>query len=257
MYARLLAIAFLALAPLSAASADWRPKPGLLFDLQLTAPYDLGRIADAIVLEPFNTSRERLAGLRAHNVAALCYLSAGRWQNWRPDAANVAVTALGRSPSAWRGERWLDVRDPSVTSVLELRLDLCRDRGFVGVLLGDVDGYARNTGFTISADDQLTFNRRLAMAAHARGLSVGLVNDLAQAAGLARDFDFLVADNCVTFGDCAEVEPFLSAGKLVQLVAYTNRPDRMASYCNLAAEIGAPLIFKTQSLNGKVHRRCG
>ena len=73
---------------------------------------------------------------------------------------------------------------------------------------------------------------------------------------LATAFDFLVADDCVAKNDCAGVRPFLAAGKPVYLVAYTNVPHRMDAYCALAAKVGAPLIFKAQSLNGKLHRRC-
>ena len=83
------------------------------------------------------------------------------------------------------------------------------------------------------------------------------MGDLPQAAELAAAFDFLVADGCVPGGDCAgAVRPFLVAGKPVHLVAYTNSMRRMNEACALAAKLGVPLIFKTQFLNGKLHRRC-
>jgi hypothetical protein len=125
------------------------------------------------------------------------------------------------------------------------------------VLFTDADGYARASGLALTPQDQLAFNRWLAEAAHARGLAAGIRNDLTQARELAPAFDFLVADSCAAAGDCGGVRPYLAAGKAVFLVAYTNLPQRMDAYCAVAARTGIPLIFKTQSLNGKLHRRCG
>jgi hypothetical protein len=238
------------------AQADWQPKAQQRFDLQLTAPFNLVRPADIMALELFGISRESLQQLRARRVATVCHLTAGLWQNWRPDAGSFPKAAFGQSPSGWPGERLLDIRDPALRPILEQRLDLCRERGFDGVLFAGVDGFTQASGFDLKPEQQLIFNRWLATAAHARGLVAGIVNDLEQTAELATAFDFLVADGCVADNDCAGVRPFLAAGKPVYLIAYTNVPRRMDAYCALAARVGAPLIFKTQSLNGKLHRRC-
>jgi hypothetical protein len=238
-------------------AAGWRPSPDeRRLDLQLTAPFDLVRPADIVALELFGSAPERLQRLRERGVAALCHVAAGLWENWRPDAGDFPPAALGRSPAGWHGQRWLDVRHPGLRPILEKRLDLCRQRGFDGVLLAGLDGHAQNSGFDLKPQQQLAFNRWLAEAAHARDLAAGIVNDLGQAAELAIAFDFLVADRCVAEGGCAGAWPFLAAGKPVYLVAYTNQARRMDAYCALAAEVEAPLIFKTQYLNGKLHRRC-
>ena len=39
----------------------------------------------------------------------VCYIDAGTWEDWRPDAAQFTTSLLGRS-NGWPGERWLDVR---------------------------------------------------------------------------------------------------------------------------------------------------
>ena len=130
------------------------------------------------------------------------------------------------------------------------------DRGFGGLLFAGVDGSARHSGFDLTAEQQLAFNRWLAEVAHARGLAAGIINDLDQAAELANAFDFLVADTCIDQGNCAAVQPFLAAHKPVFLLDYTNVARRMNEHCAAAMKIGAPLVFKTQYLNGKLHRRC-
>ena len=240
-----------------AAAGGWRPALGQRFDLQLTAPFDFGRRVDALVLELFTTDAERVDRLRERGTVAVCRIAAGLWEGWRPDTASVPPALLGRSPGSSRAEKLVDVRGAALRRIMEQRLNLCRDRGFGGVLFTDVDGYAQASGFALTPQDQLAFNRWLAEAAHARGLAVGIWNDLAQAHELAPAFDFLVADGCAAAGDCSGVRPYLAAGKAVLLVAYAHLPQRMDAYCAAAAPIGVSLILKTQSLNGKLHRRCG
>ena len=248
--------ATLAMAGSVPADAGWLPVNGQRFDLQLSAPFDLIRPTNILALGLFATTPERVRQLRAKGVAVVCQLTAGLWENWRPDAPGFPAAALGRSPTGWTAQRWLDIREPAVRPLLAARLDLCRDRGFDGVLLADLDGYAQGSGFALTPAQQLEFDRWLAAAAHARGMAVGLLNDLAQAAELAPAFDFLVADGCMPAGGCGSVRPFLAADKPVFLIAYTNQPQRMDAYCAAATAVAAPLIFKTQSLNGKLHHRC-
>ena len=65
----------------------------------------------------------------------------------------------------------------------------------------------RRRACAFAPNEQLAFNRWLAEAAHQRGLAVGIVNDLDQAAELATSFDFLIADSCVAHGDCTPALP--------------------------------------------------
>jgi hypothetical protein len=44
-----------------------------------------------------------------------------------------------------------------------------------------VDGYANDSGFPLTASEQLTYNKWLSRTAHALGLSIALKNDLGQA----------------------------------------------------------------------------
>ncbi len=54
------------------------------------------------------------------------------------------------------------------------RLDLAVTKGCDGVEPDNMDGYANDSGFPLTAEDQLTFNRFIANEAHRRGLAVGL-----------------------------------------------------------------------------------
>nr|WP_269805217.1 endo alpha-1,4 polygalactosaminidase [Pseudonocardia kujensis] len=66
------------------------------------------------------------------------------------------------------------------------RFDLCRDKGCDGVEADDVDGWADDSGFDLTAEDQPTSNRLVARLAHERSLTIGLKNDLDQVAELVR-----------------------------------------------------------------------
>ena len=79
--------------------------------------------------------------------------------------------------------------DLPTVPVLTARLDQCQQKGCDAVGPDNIDGYNNDTGFPLSAEDQLAFNRWLAGEAHARGLSIGLKNDPEQAAALADNLD--------------------------------------------------------------------
>jgi hypothetical protein len=241
----------------SVATAAWRPSLSeRRFDMQLNVPLDLARSADILALDLFTTPPERAAVLHMRGMATVCHVAVGGWQSWRPDAASVPAAALGRSASGWPGERWVDMRNPALRPYLERRLELCRAHGSDGVLLADLDGYTKSPGFPIEREAQLAFNLWLANAAHRRGLAAGLLNDLGQASELAGAFDFLVASDCSTAEGCAAALAFLRAGKPAYLIAFTNVARRMDLLCRQATALEAPLIFKTQTRNGKLHRRC-
>ncbi len=79
------------------------------------------------------------------------------------------------------------MRANAVRSAVEARLDVAAEKSFDAVEPDNDDGFANDTGFPLSATEQLDFNRFVARAAHVRGLSVGLKNDLDQLDVLAGD----------------------------------------------------------------------
>ena len=103
------------------------------------------------------------------------------------------------------------------------RLDLAVQKGCDGVEPDNVDGFANNSGFNLTATDQLAFNRRIANAAHERNLAVALKNDLDQILELLDYFDFAVNEQCHEFDECDLLTPFVSAGKPVFNAEYLER----------------------------------
>lgn len=100
------------------------------------------------------------------------------------------------------------------------RLEVARQKRCDGVEPDNVDRYTNATGFPLTAADQLGFNRFLAREAHARGLSIGLKNDLDQVAALVVDFDWALDEQCHEYSECDMLAPFIAAGKAVFQVEY-------------------------------------
>jgi len=235
----------------------WLPKQDERFDVQFVTPFNLVRGVDVVELDLFESTADQLEALKARGARTVCYINAGIWENWRADARDYPPTALGRNYSGWPNARWLDIRAlDQLKPILRKRLELCRSKGFDGVDFGNVDGYANRTGFALDAKAQLAFNRWLAAEARERKLAVGLKNSLELVPDLVDAFDFAIAESCFSQGRCEALLPFRKAGKAVYVIEYTNQRRKMERHCAEAKDLGFQLIFKTKSLNGKLHGRC-
>ena len=106
--------------------------------------------------------------------------------------------------------------------IMEARLDLCASKGFDSVDPDNLDGYTNDTGFPLTQEDQITFNAWLAEAAHARGLAVSLKDAPELLPDLLPYFDFTVVEDCFAQDWCAEMQPFITAGKQVFTIEYTD-----------------------------------
>jgi hypothetical protein len=150
-------------------------------------------------------------------------------------------------PDGWNGERLLDIRRLDVLApIMAARFDLCRQKGFDGVAADLVDGYVQDSGFPLTAADQLTYNRMLADLAHERGLSIGLKNDLDQVADLVDEFDFAVNEQCFQYEECDRLAPFVRAGKAVFTAEYALEP---ADFCPAARAAGFSSMQKRLNLD--------
>lgn len=246
--------------PTDAASAGdreqpvWQPSPGTTWVWQLSGTIDTTPDVSAFDLDLFDAPDDTLTQLRDAGRVVICYFSAGSHEDWRADAAMFPESAIGSPLDQWPGERWLDIRDTGVRDVLAARLDLAVARGCDAVEPDNVDGWANATGFDLSADDQLDFNRWLADEAHARGLSVGLKNDLDQIDALEPSFDWALDEECMAFDECDALQPFIDAGKAVFHVEYVDDRDavqaRAAELCDEATERGFSTRVETWDLDG-------
>ena len=160
------------------------------WQIQYSGELDLDLDIDVYNLDLFDTPMESIKELKKRGVFVICYFSAGSYEDWRPDADQFPEKVLGNDLEDWPGERWLDIRQLSdLSQIIENRMDLAVEKGCDGVDPDNLDGYENKTGFPLTGNDQLVFNRYLAQTAHTRELKIGLKNDINQIQELVNDFD--------------------------------------------------------------------
>jgi hypothetical protein len=233
--------------PTHAAKRIWRPAPHTTWQWQLSGRLDLSVRAQMFDIDLFDTPASVVRRLHARGRRVVCYLSAGSFEDGRPDASSFPQAVLGRPLEGYPDERWLDIRRLDVLGpIMERRLDLCRSKGFDGVEADNVDGYTNSTDFPLTGADQLAYNRFLASAAHARGLSIGLKNDLDQVRALEPSFDWALNEQCFQYDECDRLLPFVRAHKAVFTVEY-ELPT--SAFCARARRLGFMSMRKRLDLD--------
>jgi len=174
-------------------------------------------------------------------------VNAGGWEDWRADADQFPEDVIGANLDGWEGEKWLDIRRIEVLGpIMEARMDSCKAKGFDGIEPDNVDGFLNDTGFPLTYEDQLRYNIWLANAAHERGLSIGLKNDMDQIADLLPYFDWALNEQCFEYDECETLLPFIDAGKPVFNVEYELETGE---FCDRAAAFGFSSMRKSLNLD--------
>ncbi|PPK92475.1 hypothetical protein CLV92_11476 [Kineococcus xinjiangensis] len=230
--------------------ARWKPRPGVAWQWQLSGDLDL--TVDVPVYDvDWQVPRDVVDRLHRDGRRVICYVSVGTVEEYRDDAGDFPAEVQGRPLADWPDERWLDVRRLDLIGPpLLRRLDVCREKGFDAVEPDNVDAYSNASGFPLTAEDQLRFNRWIARAAHERGMSVGLKNDVDQIAELEPDFDFAVNEQCLQYEECGAYEPFVRAGKAVLHVEYEMSPEE---FCAAVPVPGFSSMLKRYDLDAYRH----
>lgn len=237
----------------TAAGDWWQPTPGTTWQIQLQGKIKISYEVEMYDIDLFDTPQSTIDKLRNDGRIVICYFSAGSWEDWRPDAGAFPAAVKGRS-NGWPGEKWLDIRRLDVLGpIMEARMDLAVTKGCDGVDPDNVDGYTNNTGFPLSYSNQLAYNIWLADAAHARGLSIGLKNDLDQIEDLVDHFDWALNEQCFQYKECELLLPFVEADKAVFGIEYKGKPKR---FCPQANEMGFSVLKMNLKLNGRKRVDC-
>lgn len=127
------------------------------------------------------------------------------------------------------------------------RAQLARSKGCDGIDWDNVDSYNNDSGFNLTAADQLVYNTMLSTITHSLDMAVGLKNDLDQVKELQPLFDFAVNESCQQYNECNSLLPFIQAGKPVWGINYSGITK--TSNCALPNKLGFMMLLKTQSLD--------
>ncbi|KAF1039354.1 MAG: hypothetical protein GAK35_03673 [Herbaspirillum frisingense] len=242
--------------------ARWTPRATDTWQWQLRGTLDSSYEVDVYDVDLVDTPQATIDRLHQQNRRVVCYFSAGSWEKFRDDAGAIPAADQGKTLKGWDDERWLDIRSAGVRRFMtERRLDLAVKKRCDGVEPDNVDGYANDTGFPLTAHEQLVYNRFLAAEAHRRNLAVGLKNDLDQVEALAGDFDFAVNEQCHEFEECGKQRPFTAKGKPIFNAEYKpdyrdNRMNARTRLCAAAKAAGIHTLVLPLALDGSFRFSC-
>lgn len=207
--------------PSSQGATWWSPQLGESWQVQLAEGLDTEVHAQIYDVDGVDTPSRALEKARSEGAHLVCYFNAGAWEDWREDADGFGPALLGQELEGWPGERWVDVRNhDELLPIMAKRMDACKERGFDAVDPDNMDGYANETGFELTQDDQLAYIRALAQLAHERSLGFGLKNAVDLVGDLVDEVDFAVNEQCHQYDECALYDPLLAAGKAVVVLEY-------------------------------------
>lgn len=225
----------------------WQPSPGTSWQWQLSGPIDTSFNVQMYDIDLFDAPQNVIDQLHSEGRVVICYFSAGSREDWRPDAEDFPPEVIGEPLEGWEDENWLDIRQIEVLGpIMSARLDLAVEKECDGVEPDNVDGYTNDTGFPLTAQDQRAYNTWLSEQAHARGLSIGLKNDLEQIADLLPYFDWALNEECFTYDECDLLIPFVQANKAVFGVEYELEN---AQFCPQANALNFDFLKKNLELD--------
>ena len=170
----------------------------------------LGFNYSLIVIDMEDSTETEISQLQTNGKFVVCYVDAGTWEGWRSDAALFPEETKGLADEGWADEQWLDITNPTVLSLIEKRIDRTAEKGCDGIEFDNIDGWSpsNNTGFTITAQQQITFNTTIAQYAHSKNLITAFKTDVEQIADLEPYFDMAINESCHFYGECNKYENF-------------------------------------------------
>ena len=235
------------------AGSHWNPPQQLTWYWQLTGTPEVEPVA-ATDIDGFDNSSDTVADFHAIGQRMICYIDIGTWESWRPDASQFPDTVLGNG-NGWPGERWLDVRQLGVLEpIMTARFEMCQQKGFDAVEPDNIDGYENNTGFPITAAEQLAYDTWIAQEVHSLGMAVFQKNDPDQAAPLEPYFDGVIDEQCNQYSECSSYQSYLSAGKPVLNAEY--EASLYPSFCTADQAAGMMGALYATALDGSVYHPC-
>jgi hypothetical protein len=212
------------------------------WQIQLTGSIDT-TVDARVYISDVSTPTSVIRGLHSAGRIVICYFSAGTMENFREDAPRFPAESLGTSLPNYPDERFVDVRHAAVRAIMQDRLTEAARVECDGVHPSGLAAFGASTGFDFTRADQLAYNRWLASAAHALGLSIGLVDgDASMSQELLADFDWRVVFSCLAT-NCPSAAPFVGARKAAFLIEYGDE-TRVADVCPKARDLGLSAIIK-------------
>lgn len=182
-------------------------------------------------IDGFETPASVVTDIHNRGMGAVCYLSVGSAEVYRPDYNQFPSFVKGRKVQGWNGEYWLDIRRLDILGpIMTARFQMCKDKGFNAVEPDLMDGAFNRTGFPLTAADQLNYNLWVADTVHSLGLTVvhKAVPELVPQ--MVDHFDWALNEECAEYDECDAYQPYRDQGKAVWHVEYTLSKTQFCPY---------------------------
>ena len=219
---------------------------GWAWDIQLQGTVTPPSGIQFLDFDAQEASSALVASVLAKGIIPCGYISAGSWENWRPDANKFPVSVKGNQFGDWPGENYLDIRQLQIIMpILWMRILDAKSKGFVAIDWDNLDTYSHpSSGFPITEQDQLKFNYLLASFTHQNGMAVTLKNCSELVTKLEPYFDAAIVEEAYHYREADKYLPFTNKGKAVFMIEYSE----IAPYCADAKAKGFSLIQKQLDL---------
>jgi hypothetical protein len=213
-------------------------KPGMAWQWQLTGTVD-ETVLDSVNgpkmydIDMFSATSALISRLKAKGIYVVCYVESGDWAKGRPDAGDYAPAILGRAIGGFPDEKFVNVKaldgpagptGKTLRQIMSARLDLAKSKGCDGIEPDLDDLHTYNTGFSISMDQMVAYNKAVIDMGHVRGMTVGLKNGASggtfEKKMLAAGADWALNEECNQYDECGGYKAFIDAGKPVFQVEY-------------------------------------
>ncbi|KAJ5698427.1 hypothetical protein N7462_000432 [Penicillium macrosclerotiorum] len=204
----------------------WQPKVGAKWQIQLVNPVqDISMGADIFDIDLFDNTAATISKIHKTGAKAICYFSAGSYEDWRPDASKFLESDMGDELDGWPGERWLNVKSANVRTIMKSRLDLAVKKGCDGVDPDNIDAYGNDSGLDLTKANSIDYVNFLASEAHSRGLSIGLKNGGEIIPDVIGKMQWSVNEQCAQYDECDVYAAFTEANKPVFHIEYSGEID--------------------------------
>jgi hypothetical protein len=233
--------------------AHWTPPAQLTWYWQLQGKVSNGQPVAAYDIDGFETGATQVSALHALGKHVICYIDVGTAENFRPDYSSFPASVLGKS-NGWPGEKWIDIRKLEVVEpIMAQRFERCREKGFDAVEPDNIEAFENESGFPITAAQQLTYNEWVADQVHSLGMAVLQKNDPQQTPELEPYFDGALSEQCNQYHECEALTPYVAAGKPVLNAEYHLATKKFCAADESRGFMGARFAV---ALKGKKFQPC-
>ncbi len=210
-------------------------------------------------IDGFDNPASTVSSLHASGFKVICYIEVGAAENYRADYSQFPASALGNVMSGYSSERYVDIRNATVVSIIEARISMCGSKGFDAVETDIDESYQSNTGFPLTKANEETFMATLSDFMHTHGMGWVAKNLDDTGDSYAQDMythaDALLTEECNAYGTCGLFPSYLGH-KAVLNAEYTSDNQTTAKFCPADNAAGINGVLFNVNLNGSLRSPC-